>query len=377
MTPTGHQSLDGGLVRRVEVLLSSLAGVVSARVILDQKKGAQVHIIATTEMPVSEISRAAMSALSWGLGCAVPSDNITVVQSRLSREELNTLLGLEPAEPPFTPIVPEPPPTSPPDSKPTVSDTGLSEFIVGEAQAENVAVTQPENVAVTQPENVAVTQAQNVAVAQAEKMGESEEESRTPSGSEPAEPPPTPVEPGLPPTGPPDPKPPVPGDGLLDFSVGNARGKKMGGSEELPRLKLQDLQVNRNSEGAFSILVRLTDDDRSIGAEREGVGTTEDSLEVPAIAALGVIQEFLRADREDDPSVTLRFTAARRLRHTEHDVVVVLVEAEVHGRRIPLTGAASATEGIEKASILATLQATNGFVASNGTAAIGNGALPQ
>ena len=147
----------------------------------------------------------------------------------------------------------------------------------------------------------------------------------------------------------------------------------MGGSEEIPRLKLQDLQVNRNSEGAFSILVRLTDNDRSIGAELEGVGTTEDSLEVPATAALGVIQEFLRADREDDPSVTLRFTAARRLRHTEHDVVVVLVEAIVRGRRIPLTGAASVTDGVERASILATLQATNAFVAGTLTANAANG----
>ena len=61
----------------------------------------------------------------------------------------------------------------------------------------------------------------------------------------------------------------------------------------------------------------------------------------------------------------LRFLAARRLRHPKHDTVVVLVEAVVRGRRIPLTGAASANDGVERAAILATLQATNAFVAGS------------
>jgi hypothetical protein len=64
MTPTDNQSDVGGLVQRVEVLLSSLTAVVSARVILDQEKGTHVHIIATAELPVSEVSRAVLSALT-------------------------------------------------------------------------------------------------------------------------------------------------------------------------------------------------------------------------------------------------------------------------------------------------------------------------
>ena len=56
------------------MLLSSLTAVVSARVILDEEKGAQVHIIATSEMPVSEVSQAVMSALTWGLVFEVPSN---------------------------------------------------------------------------------------------------------------------------------------------------------------------------------------------------------------------------------------------------------------------------------------------------------------
>ena len=94
MTPTDNQDPEGGLVQRVEVLLSSLTAVASARVILDEEKGAQVHIIATSEMPVSEVSRAVTSALTWGLGFEVPSNQITVVQSSLSREGIEGSLAV-------------------------------------------------------------------------------------------------------------------------------------------------------------------------------------------------------------------------------------------------------------------------------------------
>jgi hypothetical protein len=289
MTPTETQNPEGGLVQRVEVLLSSLTAVVSARVILDEEKGAQVHIIATSEMPVSEVSRAVLSALTWGLGFEVPSNQITVVQSRLSREELTALLRSETADSQPSPTAPEQPTTDRPDPKPSVPDTGL-----------------------------------------------------------------------------------------LEFSLGGTQGEGTGGSEvEFRRLELQDLQLERHPQGGFGISVRLADNDRSIGAQREAAGTEEDSLEVPASAALGVIQEFLRAGRDDGLSVVLRFLAARRLRHPQHDVVVVLVEAVVRGRRIPLTGAASANDGVERASILATLQATNAFVAGTLTANSANGSSVQ
>ena len=113
MTPTDDRAPEGGLVQRVEVLLSSLTAVVSARVVLDEEKGAQVHIIATSEMPVSEVSRAVMSALTWGLGFEVPSSQITVVQSHLSRNELKALLGSETADSPASAAAPEKPTTDP------------------------------------------------------------------------------------------------------------------------------------------------------------------------------------------------------------------------------------------------------------------------
>ena len=271
------------------MLLSSLTAVVSARVILDEEKGAQVHIIATSEMPVSEVSQAVMSALTWGLGFEVPSSQITVVQSHLSRNELKALLGSETADSPASAAAPEKPTTDRPDPKPSVPDTGL-----------------------------------------------------------------------------------------LEFSLGGTRGEPAGGSEaEFRRLELQDLQLDKHPQGGFGISVRLADNDRSIGAQREAAGTEEDALEVPASAALDVIQEFLRAGRDDGLSVVLRFMAARRPRNPQHDVVVVLVEAIVRGRRIPMTGAASASDGVERASILATLQATNAFVAGTLMASSANGASKE
>ena len=195
-----------------------------------REKGPQVHIIATSEMPVSEVSRAVISALTWGLGFEVPSSQITVVQSSLSREELHSLLG------------------------PGEDDT-----------------------------------APTSAVPEASPSRESE------------------------------PKSSVPDTGLVEFSLGSSGDEQAGGPGfDLRRLELQDLELTRNPQGGFGISVHLADNNRIIGAQREAAGTEEDLLEVPASAALGVIQEFLRAGRKDALNVVLRFLAARRLRHPQH-----------------------------------------------------------
>ena len=134
MTPLGSQDPDGGLIQRVEALLSSLTAVVSARVILDQKSGTHVHILATAEMPVSEVSRAVTSALTWGLGFEVAPDQITVVQSRLSRAELKALLGPESAHPPLAapgPVAPETPAPRQPDPEPLIHNRRLMDFGLG------------------------------------------------------------------------------------------------------------------------------------------------------------------------------------------------------------------------------------------------------
>ena len=154
---------------------------------------------------------------------------------------------------------------------------------------------------------------------------------------------------------------------------GTSAEKDNGPEPHVHRLELQDLQINKKPRGGFGVLVRLTGNDRSIGAQRDAAGTEADSLEVPARAVLDIIQEFLRFADDDGRPVVIRFLAARRLLSPEHDVVVVLVEADVGGRRIPLTGAASAYQGVERASILAMLQATNAFVTNTMAADFFNG----
>ena len=198
------------------------------------------------------------------------------------------------------------------------------------------------------------------------------------SGREATDGPPAPVVPPIPPTGPPDPTPSVPAPEILEFGLRGADDGTMGSSEiGHRRLELQDIQLHRNPQGAFDLFVRLADGARSLGAHREADGTERDSMEVPASAALGVIQELLRARRNDGLRVTLRLLAARHLRQLDYDVVVVSVEAEDRGERIPLTGAAFAIEGVERASILATLQATNELFEGTLMADAGNGASPR
>jgi hypothetical protein len=304
---------EGDLVQRLELLLNSLTAVVSARVILDSETEPHVHILATAEIPLSEVSRAVTSALTWGFGFEVPPEQITIAQSRLSREELNILLGSPPVEVPTKPIEPAAEPSG-------------SAFVP-------VALME--------------------APARLPDLEASPREAGPPNSEAPIQD-----------AGSPNPKAPAGDMGLLEFSLQGTSAAEVGAPEpQIHRLELQDLQLNRKPQGGFGILVRLTGNDRSIGAQRDADGTKEDALEVPASAALGVIQEFLRSADDDGIGVVLRFLAARRLHTPEQDVVVVLVEADVGGRRIPLTGAASAYQGVERASILATLQATNAFVA--------------
>ena len=87
-------------------------------------------------------------------------------------------------------------------------------------------------------------------------------------------------------------------------------------------------------------------------------------LHLSAEATLDAVRELLRmsgwtARNGGD----LRHAATQRLRVGEQELVVVLAEARVDGRRVPLAGATSAEQGFERASITATLQATNPLVA--------------
>ena len=83
----------GILRQKAESLLESASPVASARIVLDDVRGFRIHVLATAEMPIREVSRTVTTLLEEGLGLTVRPDQITVAQSRLSKEELRSVLA--------------------------------------------------------------------------------------------------------------------------------------------------------------------------------------------------------------------------------------------------------------------------------------------
>ena len=92
MEPAGVAGSGGILRKQAESLLKSAGPIASAHMVLDNVKGCRIHVLATAEISRSEVSRVVMTLLEEGLGLRVRSDQITVAQSRLSREELDRVL---------------------------------------------------------------------------------------------------------------------------------------------------------------------------------------------------------------------------------------------------------------------------------------------
>ena len=90
--PAGVGGSGQVLRRQAESLLESTGPIASARIVLDDVQGFRIHVLATAEISESEVLRRVMAVLEKGLGLVVREDQITVAQSRLSREELNRVL---------------------------------------------------------------------------------------------------------------------------------------------------------------------------------------------------------------------------------------------------------------------------------------------
>ena len=129
-------------------------------------------------------------------------------------------------------------------------------------------------------------------------------------------------------------------------------------------MTLVDFEVDNSQSGDLGVGVRLAGFGEAVDRRRNGGDNETAHLQLSASATLDAVQELLRIggwnERRDGD---LRHAGACRLRTGEHDIVVVLVEALKNGHRVPLAGATSADSGVERASITATLQATNGLVA--------------
>ena len=96
LEPAGVGGSGGVLWRQAESLLETTRAIGSARIVLDSVKGFRIHVLAISEVPQWEVSRMVMTLLKENLGLRVRRDQITVVQSRLSAEELDRVLGRSP-----------------------------------------------------------------------------------------------------------------------------------------------------------------------------------------------------------------------------------------------------------------------------------------
>ena len=92
LEPAGAVGSGGILRQQAESLLESAGPIASAHMVLDNVRGCRVHVLATAELSRPEVSRMVITLLEEGLGLRVRSDQITVAQSRLSREELERVL---------------------------------------------------------------------------------------------------------------------------------------------------------------------------------------------------------------------------------------------------------------------------------------------
>ena len=143
------------------------------------------------------------------------------------------------------------------------------------------------------------------------------------------------------------------------------------------RLTLVDFEVDHGPSGDLGVGVRLAGFGEAVDRRRNGSDNETAHLQLSASVTLDAVFDLLRIggwnERRDG---ALRHAGTCRLRTGEHDIVVVLVEALMNGHRVPLAGATSADSGVERASITATLQATNGLVADR-TATMLRAASPR
>jgi hypothetical protein len=130
------------------------------------------------------------------------------------------------------------------------------------------------------------------------------------------------------------------------------------------RVALVDFEFDHGPSGELDVGVRLEGFGNAVGRRRNGSDNEAAHMQLGASATLDAVCELLRLGGWDERQRgDLGHARTYRLRTAEQDIVVVLAEAILDGRRVALAGATSADAGLERASITATLQATNPLVA--------------
>ena len=126
------------------------------------------------------------------------------------------------------------------------------------------------------------------------------------------------------------------------------------------RPALADLHIVAKVGGSKEVGVRITGGGGSFDGRCEAPAGGVALMRPLAEATLGAVGGLMRRGGRE---VALVLKDVRRFRRRGDDGVVVLVEATVDGRKTMSSGAAFSANSLERASVVAVLQATNVFVA--------------
>lgn len=155
------------------------------------------------------------------------------------------------------------------------------------------------------------------------------------------------------------PRGPLPGGGTVT-PLRRAETETSGESE---RIVFLGHQVDSERSQRVRMRVTLSWEGRTFHGEATGPDLPRPRLETLAVATLGAISAILDAAGEPgDGPAALDLDGVRAVDAFDRTFVLVAVHG-LHGRRVvPLSGAATVEAGVERAVILATLQATDRWV---------------
>ncbi len=144
--------------------------------------------------------------------------------------------------------------------------------------------------------------------------------------------------------------------------TGVTRGRQGSGAETsssiASRHALADVHIVAKMGGKQEVGVRVVGGGGSFSGRCQATGGGVALLRPLAEATLEAVGRLMQGGGRQ---VALVLKDVRRFRRPGDDGVVVLVEATVDGRRMLSSGAAFSSSSLDRASVMAVLQATNAF----------------
>ncbi len=308
-TGGSHTPIAGSVlpIRRAEELLTTLPGVLSAKIVASANGAVdEIHVLTTSEYTPKQTVRNIESALIAHLGMRVDHRKISVAAS-----------SERPA--PAVPVVTEPPRSEPPWAEPAPLSAVASQGIGGSAQSASAATAAG-------PRAVSAAPAPEAGVAPA--VAAPVRERVVASGMEFED---------------------------LVREVDSTLAGVMG-EEARRRLYFEDVEVRRSRARGVLCRVTLRKGDTSYTGDAEGLEGSRARVDLAARAALKAIGQAERGER------TLALDGVKLIQAFDREFVFVGVAAQVGRERAMLTGSCEVRESPEQASVLAALDATNRWI---------------